>query len=174
VRRIQLAMRVGYHQLANLALVFEAPASLLREAASTKFSVVLPAMQTVDEFREWEIVRVQSQVAQVLTTQLMVDPLFVLSYIFGFSDEQAKKVFLGLDSPFAQLQQDQNSQKSIAAGTDKKIGATANEAMDDPKVRSALHDLLEAVATPDRDGVRVMEDLKWMMDAWSEDRGHSR
>jgi hypothetical protein len=174
VRRIQLAMRAGYHQMAELALVLEAPASLRKEIDESRFSVVLPAMQTVDEFREWEIVRVQSQVAQVLSTQLMIDPVFVLCYIFGFSEDQAKKIFQGLDSPFAKLGQNQNALKSIAAGTDKKIGASSTEMLDRPDVQKALHDLLDAVATEDRDGWQVLEDLKWMMDVWSEQRRHSR
>ena len=174
VRRIQLAMRAGYHQIADLAIVLEAPRSLRQQIEASKFSVALPAMQTVDEFREWEIMRVQTQVASMMMGQLYVDPAYVLSYIFGFSERQAQEIFLGADSPLAQLDINVNSQKSFQSGTDKKIGATAQDSLNlqDSRVQETVHALLDAVATDDRDGVQVLEDLKWMLDEYDERRRH--
>jgi hypothetical protein len=174
VRRIQMAMRAGHHQTADLLLILEGNASLRREIERETFSIALPAMQTVDEFREWETMRVQSQVASAMMTQLWVDPEFVLTYVFGFSEQQAKKIFLGEKSPLAKLDVNTNSQKSFSAGTDKKIGATTKDSLDltDPRVMESIQSLLEAVATDDRDGVTVLADLKWMLDEYDERRRH--
>jgi hypothetical protein len=175
VRRIQLALRFGFHQVADLALVLEAPKSLSREAANNRFSVTLPAMQTVDEMREWEVLRVQSEVARIWAQELYLDPAFVFTNLLGFSLEQASEVFKGTASPFAvDLGKNVNSQKSFTAGMDKKMGAATKEDLAaDPRVRDMLHDLFDALATPDRDGVLVIEDLKWLLDTQLEQRRHA-
>ena len=174
VRRVQLALRMGYHQLADLAVVLEADRSLRRSIENDVFSIALPAMQTIDEFREWETVRVQTQIASMMMSQLYVDPEFVLKHIFGFSETQAKDVFQGEKSPIAKLNVNVNAQKSFASGTDKKIGATTKDDLNltDPAVVETVHAILDAVATDDRDGVTVLEDLKWMLDEYEERRRH--
>ena len=174
VRRIQMAMRTGYHQIADLAIVLEAKPGLRKEIENETFSIALPAMQTVDEFREWEIMRVQAQVASIMMSQLYVDPEFVLAHIFGFSLRQAAEIFQGADSPLAQLNTNQNALKSFQAGTDKKIGATTKDTLDltDPRVVETAHVILEAVATDDRDGAQVLEDLRELMEEFEERRRH--
>lgn len=162
VRRIQLSLRHGYHQIADLALVLEAPRSLMRDAEQSTFSITLPAMQTVDEMREWEVLRVQSEVARIWAQELYLDPVQVFTKLLGFTSEQATALFKGKDSPFAELGKNVNSQKAFSAGADKKFGAATKEA------RDLLHDLFDAVATDDRDGVQVLEDLKWMLDQRTE------
>jgi hypothetical protein len=149
VRRLQLAMRTGFHELADLLLLLEGnKARLTQESMDARFSIALPAMQTVDEMREWEVTRIQSEVARIWTSDLYLDPYTVYTELLGFTDKKAKEMFQGSQSEFAKMEQNKNEAKSFKSGEDKKFSK---------KVR-------EAIATPERSADQVIEDLRMLVD----------
>lgn len=155
VRRLQLAMRIGYHELFDLALILEGSRALANAVAKSRYRVVMPTMQTIDEMREWEIRRIQSEVARISVQELLLDPVEVYTRILGYTDAEAKKLFLGKSSPYAELTQNKNAAKSSTARMDKKFSKQAE---------SLWPSILEAVATEDRSGIQVLRDLRDLCD----------
>lgn len=156
VRRLQLAMRIGFNELAELMLLLEGDrAKLTEESRNARFSIALPAMQTVDEMREWEVTRIQSEVARIWTSELYLDPYTVYTELLGFTDQKAKQMFQGSQSEFAKMEQNKNEAKSFKSNADKKFSQ---------KVR-------EAIATPERSADQVIEDLRMLVDWELESKG---
>lgn len=132
IRRVQTAMRYAYNQLFDTAILLEGD----RIEPDARYSITMPGMQTLDELREWEMLRIQGEVARIWTQELYLEPRAVYELLLGFTKEQAEKMYIGMESDFAKAEKNVNAAKAFRADQDNKFGA---------KVREALGDQLEAL-----------------------------
>jgi hypothetical protein len=142
IRRIQLAMRVGYQQLMNLHLILSGEDESI--VTTPDFKIALPSLQTVDELRSWEVKRIQAEVARYYVQELYLDPVTVYTHLLGFSLDQAKQLFKGTDKEFVQAQRNKNAVKSFNNTADKKLGTAVGETVGFDTLQG-LRDLCEMV-----------------------------
>lgn len=102
VRRLQLAYRTELVRLFKLAIVLEWPGKVDDDLLND-FSVSLPAMQTIDELRAWEMRRVQAEVARIMMSELYLDPVTVMTEILGYAEDKAKRLYRGPDDIFTAM-----------------------------------------------------------------------
>ncbi len=125
LRRVQMAMLIGYKQLCNLFLILEGGNPT---ATSTPdYGIALPGLQTVDELRQWEMKRIQAEVSRIYVQELYLDPVSVYMMLLGFTEEQAKALFVGSETDFVDAQKNKNAVKSYNATADKKLGQAVAE-----------------------------------------------
>lgn len=157
VRRIQTAIRTGFYQLFDTCIRVESP-----KFSNEQYAIILPGVKTIDEMREWEMKRIQAEVARLYASELYLDPVFVLHQVLGYSEDQAKKIYLGppdatgnsLTAPKASNGKpamgaptvtpspagglSQNRATAFRAGQDKKFSASVKEAEAALVIRKAL------------------------------------
>lgn len=127
IRRIQMAMRVGYKQLCDLHFVLQ---SSQYDTSNPPYAIALPTQQTIDELRQWEMKRVQAEVARYYVQELYLDPLSVYELVLGFSADQAKRLFQGSQDEYLAAQRNKNAIKSFNAQRDKKLGMVDEAVME--------------------------------------------
>lgn len=147
VRRIQISIRSGFKQLFDTCIRVEKPA-----LSDQDYRIVLPGVKTIDEMREWEMKRIQAEVARLYASELYIDPIYVLENVLGYSEDQAKRIYLGppdatgekvtaqkasngqpaMGAPTVQATpaggMSQNRATAFRASADKKFSRAANEA----------------------------------------------
>lgn len=130
VRRLQLAMRTGYRQLTELFMALQGSSRLDKRYRRQEptYAIAMPGMQTQDELREWEMKRVQAEVARYYVQELYLDPVSVYVDLLGFSEVQAQKMFKGKPDEYVAAQRNKNEVKSYNAKADKKLGQAVAEA----------------------------------------------
>lgn len=142
IRRVQLAMRIGYEQLFNLHIILSGgdPTKI----SKPKYQVALPSLQTVDELRQMEVKRIQAEVARTYVQDLYLDPITIYKTLLGFSDKEAKELYKGTESDWYEDTKNANALKSFNGAADKKLGQKIKESVGFDALQG-LRDLCESV-----------------------------
>lgn len=135
VRRLQLAYRLEIIRLLKLSIVLEWPGKVSEDLLNS-FTVSLPSMQTVDELRNWEMRRVQAEVARIMMNELFLDPVTILTQILGYPEAAAKALYKGPDDIFKAMNptpgvaanNQQNRASSFRATANKQFSRKTSEA----------------------------------------------
>lgn len=140
VRRLQMALRQSYVRLFQTALILEWPKATLELLSN--FTITLPGLKSIDELREWEMRRIQSEVARIWTHELFIEPQAVMRLILGFSEAEANKLYQGLNHDVHKAVLDVNRAKAFKSAEDKKFSQKVREALGDERIL-ALRELCE-------------------------------
>jgi len=113
IRRVQnVGLKTGLRKIYDIGLLLQG-----YDLTKIEYSILFPAIKTIDEVRKWEIEKAKAEIAKIYGLDLdMLTDEFILSFFLGLSDDEVKDLIKDREkeTPSAQKAKEKEAALKIA------------------------------------------------------------